>query len=47
VLRDARAVRPGQRLRTRLKTGEILSRAEETHEHREPKVEDGTTGRSA
>jgi exodeoxyribonuclease VII large subunit len=47
VLRDARAVRPGQRLRTRLKTGEILSRAEETHEHREPKVEDGTAGRSA
>ncbi|MDW8308980.1 MAG: exodeoxyribonuclease VII large subunit, partial [Verrucomicrobiales bacterium] len=30
VLRDARAVQPGQRLRTRLKRGEILSRAEET-----------------
>jgi exodeoxyribonuclease VII large subunit len=30
VLRDARAVQPGQQLRTRLKTGEILSRTEET-----------------
>jgi exonuclease VII large subunit len=28
VVRDARTVHPGQRLRTRLKTGEVVSRAE-------------------
>jgi exodeoxyribonuclease VII large subunit len=32
VLRDARRVKPGQRLRTRLKTGEIISTAEKQEE---------------
>ncbi len=34
VLRDANEVRAGQRLRTRLKTGEVLSRVEKAHNQR-------------
>jgi exodeoxyribonuclease VII large subunit len=34
VLRDANEVRAGQRLRTRLKTGEVLSQVEKAHNQR-------------
>lgn len=45
VLRDARAVKPGQRLRTRLQTGEILSRAEATSPEESGKIEAEKSGR--